>query len=281
MATNAHIIADSKAAANSIKSTARGCGVNLIDLIKAAALFQDDTSDTKNKKNLHQQCRAVSDAVGKILGILTVSSASAQAAHQLTNKIQSIISDLDTDILFAQAGNYVAEEVAEEGINFSTIISKVAHCSRDLTEHIRSLVKGVETGDAQSLKETLDSSGDSMASLSDVVKETARFVSKEGTDVQLALLNAVKTVAESLNELVGSTRMNSQNHQFNTKVIDQLRQSSTSTVFSITKLVKVVQIIRDDQLKAGFSFLRFFRKTHFFDNFKNIKNFNGTYRVKR
>ena len=219
-------------------------------MIKAAALFQDDTGDTKSKKSLHQQCRAVSDAVGKILGILTVSSASAQAAHQLTNKIQSIISDLDTDILFAQAGNYGDMSDGEDDVNFSTIISRVAHCSRNLTEHIRTLVKGVETGDAQSLKETLDAGGNAMSALSDVVKETARFVAKEGTNTQLILLNAVKSVAESLNELVGSTRINSQNHQFNTKIIDQLRQSSTTTVFSITKLVKAVQIIRDDQLKG-------------------------------
>ena len=223
VATNAHIIADSKPAANSIKSTARSCGGTLIDLIKASAAFQEDSSDSKNKKNLHQQCRAVSDAVGKILGILTVSSASAQAAHQLNNKIQSIISDLDTDILFAQSGNYGDLSETEETVNFNTIISRVAHCSRDLTEHIRGLVKGVETGNSQSMKETLESAGDAMTSLSDVVKETARFVAKEGTGTQLVLLNSVKTVAESLNELVGSTRTNSQN-QFNTKIIEQLRQ---------------------------------------------------------
>ena len=32
--------------------------------------------------------------------------------------------------------------------------------------------------------------------------------------------------------------------------MDHLRQASTGTVFSITKLVKTVQIVRDDQLKG-------------------------------
>ena len=85
MAANAHIIADSKVAANSIKSKTRTCGSSLIDLIKAAQMFQDDSDNVQTKRNLHNQCRLVSDAVQSILGILTVSSASAQAAHQLRN----------------------------------------------------------------------------------------------------------------------------------------------------------------------------------------------------
>ena len=59
----------------------------------------------------------------------------------------------------------------------------------------------------------------------------------------------MKAVAESLAGLINTTRINS-NHQFNPQVIDQLRQLSTGTVFSITKLVKTVQIVRDDQLKG-------------------------------
>lgn len=65
----------------------------------------------------------------------------------------------------------------------------------------------------------------------------------------MILLNSVKAVAESLAGLINTTRINS-NHQFNPQVIDQLRQLSTGTVFSITKLVKTVQIVRDDQLKG-------------------------------
>ena len=65
----------------------------------------------------------------------------------------------------------------------------------------------------------------------------------------MILLNSVKAVAESLGGLINTTRISS-NHQFNPQVIDQLRQLSTGTVFSITKLVKTVQIVRDDQLKG-------------------------------
>ena len=89
-----------------------------------------------------------------------------------------------------------------------------------------------------------------MALLTAATKTTAKFVSKEGTETQLVLLNSVKSVAEALAGLINSTRINSQNHQFNPSVIDQLRQSSTGTVFSITKLVKTVTIVRDDQLKG-------------------------------
>ena len=92
VAANAHIIADSKVAANSIKSKTRTCGSSLIDFIKAAQMFQDDSDNVQTKRNLHNQCRLVSDAVQSILGILTVSSASAQAAHQLRKSYHPSIS---------------------------------------------------------------------------------------------------------------------------------------------------------------------------------------------
>ena len=96
-----------------------------------------------------------------------------------SNKLQSIISDLDTDVLFAQSGNYNNHD-DEEAINFNTIMTSVAITAKNLTENIRSLVKGIEVADSPALKETLGSTGDSMASLSDAVKVTAKFVAKEG-----------------------------------------------------------------------------------------------------
>ena len=96
-----------------------------------------------------------------------------------SNKLQSIISDLDTDVLFAQSGNYNNHD-DEEAINFNTIMTSVAITAKNLTENIRSLVKGIEVADSPALKETLGATGDSMASLSDAVKVTAKFVAKEG-----------------------------------------------------------------------------------------------------
>jgi len=86
---------------------------------------------------------------------------------------------LDTDVLFAQSGNYNNHD-DEEAINFNTIMTSVAITAKNLTENIRSLVKGIEVADSPALKETLGSTGDSMASLSDAVKVTAKFVAKEG-----------------------------------------------------------------------------------------------------
>ena len=85
---------------------------------------------------------------------------------------------MDTDVLFAQSGNY--NNTDEETIYFDTIMTSVAITAKNLTENIRSLVKGIEIADSAELKETLSSTGDSMASLSDAVKVTAKFVAKEG-----------------------------------------------------------------------------------------------------
>ena len=59
-----------------------------------------------------------------------------------SNKLQSIISDLDTDVLFAQSGNYNNHD-DEEAINFNTIMTSVAITAKNLTENIRSLLWSV------------------------------------------------------------------------------------------------------------------------------------------
>ena len=86
---------------------------------------------------------------------------------------------MDTDVLFAQSGNYNNHD-DDEIINFNTIMTSVAITAKNLTENICSLVKGIEVADSPALKETLGATGDSMASLSDAVKVTAKFVAKEG-----------------------------------------------------------------------------------------------------
>ena len=244
-ATNANRIADSNVAANSIRSKARSCGSSLADMINSSLKFQEDQDDV-SKLDLFGKCRQVTDAVQSILGILSVSSASAQAAHKLTNQIQSIISDLETDILFAQSGTLLLD--GSEAIPFEVVMGDIASHSRTLTEDIRSFVRAVETGDNMKLKDACASSGNSISALVDACKLTAKFVAKEGTETQLALLNVAKSVVESLSALIASTRAIS--GQFNPNQVEELKSSSTGTVLNITKLIKTVQIIREDQSKG-------------------------------
>ena len=87
-------IADSHVAANSIKSKTRSCGQALTGMINSSLKFQLEPSDNQTKLDLVDRCRQVTESVQSILGILSVSSASAKAAHKLTNQIQQIMSDL-------------------------------------------------------------------------------------------------------------------------------------------------------------------------------------------
>ena len=102
-----------------------------------------------------------------------------------SKKLQSIISNLDemVDVLFAISGNSNNND-DEEAIHFNTNwiikMTAVEIAAKDLTENIRSLVKNIEIGDSSALKDKLKDTVDSMASLSDAVKVTAKFVAKEG-----------------------------------------------------------------------------------------------------
>ena len=57
---------------------------------------------------------------------------------EISNKLQSIITDLDTDILFAQSGNYgdLSNEMQSEIINFNSLMTSVVVTARTLTEGV-------------------------------------------------------------------------------------------------------------------------------------------------
>ena len=73
-------------------------------MIRQNSLKFQESPDDGRKFDLYEKCKQVTDSLQSILGIMSVSSASAQAAHKLNNQIQSIMSDLETEILFAQSG---------------------------------------------------------------------------------------------------------------------------------------------------------------------------------
>lgn len=269
-----HRIADSHIAANSIKGKSRTCGSTLVSLINSSLTFTEEPNDL-HKRDLHEKCRRVADSIQGILAILSVSSASAQATHKLTTQIERIIQDVDTDILFAQSGTLVLEAV--ENVAFDGLMGDIAKYSRGLTEDIRALVRSVEATDNNSLKVACESSGIAVDDLTHAVKLTARYIAKEGTDTQVALLNVAKSVVVALHDLIKDTR--TINGQFSDANIEMLKSSSTKTVLSITKLIKAIQIIREDQSRGPQELKRTIesitRKTDEL-KFENIKVREGT-----
>jgi len=59
---------------------------------------------------------------------------------------------LDTDVLFAQSGNYGDLSGDGESHNFNNLMQGIAINAKGLTENIRSIVKGIEAADSNKLK---------------------------------------------------------------------------------------------------------------------------------
>ena len=173
-------------------------------MINASLIFSEDPSDS-NKRDLHEKCRRVADAVKGIMEVLSVSSASAKATQKLTSKIDSIKQDVETDILFAQSGTLALD--IGESFMFEDLMCEVAKFSRMLTEDIRSLVQAVESSDNSQLTQACESSGESIDRLTDTIRATSKFIAKEGPDAQVALLNVTKGLVAALSELINATRV--------------------------------------------------------------------------
>ena len=62
--------------------------------------------ETNSGEDILNQCKAIAEATQSMLKILAASSNSAIAAHKLSYTVAEIISELNTDILFAKSGTY-------------------------------------------------------------------------------------------------------------------------------------------------------------------------------
>lgn len=173
-----------------------------IELTNASKNCQNFPGDATYQRLVSEQARLVNERVSHVLSALQASSKGTQACDNVVSTISGIIGDLDTTIMFANAGTLNADD---ENETFATHRKNILTTAKSLVEDTKTLVSSAASTQEQ-LAIAVHNAVTTIVQLSEIVKLGAASLGSTNSEAQVLLLNAIKDVTNALGELIQATK---------------------------------------------------------------------------
>ncbi|XP_066931569.1 talin-2-like isoform X1 [Clytia hemisphaerica] len=227
--------------ADRLKTSVDTLGDSCSHLVVAAGNVQSSPNDSYAKRDLSDKAKQVNENVSYVLATLQAGSIGTQACIDAVNTLNGIIGDLDTTIMFAQAGTLNPETGSE---TFGELKENMLKTARDLVEDTKSLVVGAQ-GSQEQLATSAQKVLASMTSLADKIKLGATSLGSDDVEAQVMLLQAAKDVAYALTDLVNATK-NSSGKSATDPAMEVLKVSAKTMVTNVSSLLKTIHSVEDE-----------------------------------
>lgn len=159
--------------------------------------------------------------------------------------ISGIVGDLETTIMFASTGTLRAQD---ENDNYLHHRQNVLKSAKALVEDTRPLVAS-SSSDRVQLERAASESVITLSKLSETIKLSAASLGPNQAESQVELMRSVKDVAESLRNLIGSTK-SAVGCDSNDPRLMNVKESAQSMVTSVSSLLKTVKSVEEEQQRA-------------------------------
>ncbi|CAF1156243.1 unnamed protein product [Adineta steineri] len=216
-----------------IKKVVQDLGFILIELI-------EKLGQNKFKHDLESLCQKVIEKISYVLNALQTNVRGTQACINASTTVSSIITDLDTTILFASAGSLHSEHIDETFADHREAILKTA---KALVEDTKTLVAGAASSQEQ-LATAAQAAVRTITKLAEVVKLGAASLGANDGEAQVMLINSVKDVALALNNLINVTKSAS-GKNIDDPEMQKLKESAKIMVTNVTSLLRTVKTVED------------------------------------
>jgi len=217
-----------------------GSNIRLVDSMKQAA---GNPNDPSNRQKLGGGVRDVTTNVAKVVGAIKEGSKGLQICMNCIEAIDEVIGDLETALVFAQAGQL---DPIDKHDTFGNYKENILLGTKNLTSDIKNLVQGATTTQ-EALSSSAQQSVETITKLKDHVKGAAAAVTSADRKGQELLLDVCKTVAVSLQNHIRAA-MDAFGKGPNE--MSALRDSAKNMVNAISELLKVVKTVGDDATRA-------------------------------
>ena len=185
-----------------IKNSVQDLGAACIDLTKCSGEVQVQPDSSYALRELNDASRMVSERAGFVLAALQSGSRGTQACIDAANLVQSIISDIDTTIMFANSGTLNADNAND---TFAIHKDDILKTAKALVEDTKTLVAGAASSQ-DALAQAAQNAVSTITQLAEAVKAGAATLGSQNCEAQVMLLNSVKDVAMALSDLIESTK---------------------------------------------------------------------------
>ncbi|KAI3637909.1 hypothetical protein MIR68_004558 [Amoeboaphelidium protococcarum] len=198
---------DSKVKGN-IMDAARMLGngtVKLAESLKVALIASkssaNGTVDNMTRQKIANAAKELSSAVAKLILASKEGSRGLMACEQVLQQISDLITDLESSIIFAEAGQLDPTNKQEVYAMYKDDLEKYA---RDLVEISKSFVAATASANQDDLANSAQSSYSNLQSLVATTIKGASAITSSDRNMQEQLLSSAKAVADRLSQLINS-----------------------------------------------------------------------------
>uniref|UniRef100_H2ZQQ3 I/LWEQ domain-containing protein n=1 Tax=Ciona savignyi TaxID=51511 RepID=H2ZQQ3_CIOSA len=231
---------------NHIKRSIQDLGEACKELVTASGMVQSNPQGLYTKKDLNRMLARTSiEKVSYVMSSLQEGGRGTQACINAHTKVQGIIGDLDTTLMFVTSGALNPESDNE---SFAEHRENILATAKALVEDTKQLVAGA-AGGQEKLAGAAQSASQTISKLADVVKSGASSLGADDPDTQVILINAVRDVASALADLINSTKDASGKSTSDQSML-HLKASAKAMVTNVTSLLKTVKSVEDEAAKG-------------------------------
>uniref|UniRef100_H2ZQQ1 FERM domain-containing protein n=1 Tax=Ciona savignyi TaxID=51511 RepID=H2ZQQ1_CIOSA len=235
-----------KKVSNHIKRSIQDLGEACKELVTASGMVQSNPQGLYTKKDLNRMLARTSiEKVSYVMSSLQEGGRGTQACINAHTKVQGIIGDLDTTLMFVTSGALNPESDNE---SFAEHRENILATAKALVEDTKQLVAGA-AGGQEKLAGAAQSASQTISKLADVVKSGASSLGADDPDTQVILINAVRDVASALADLINSTKDASGKSTSDQSML-HLKASAKAMVTNVTSLLKTVKSVEDEAAKG-------------------------------
>ena len=217
-----------------------GVQVRLLEAVKASLA---NPTDMAARAKIVTTSRETSSAVATLVNSVKAGQKGVFACEESIHAIDDIIHELDTAIVFANAGTLDPEDKSK---NFSAFTDVILNDTKDLTEIVKGLV-GAVTGTQNQLAQAASNSVVSINALKDSIRHAAAAVTSADRASQDQLLTTVRSLAVHLQEHIKSS-MRATSRRPND--VNLLKESAKAIITQINEMLRVVRSVSEDSSRA-------------------------------
>lgn len=180
-----------------LKKSMGGIGTTVQAFIKAAATSHESPANSKLKQAMGEKCRVVNEQVANFLMTLQKGSRGVQACDDLVRAINTVVSELDTTVIFASMGQLDPIVAGDKFANYQNQLKSQAAQLINATKGL--VMAAVKSQDE--LAQSCDKARDTITALVSSCKDGAAALSSEEQGIQEMLLASGRSVAKTLADL--------------------------------------------------------------------------------
>ena len=230
--------------------------LRLIEALRVASISVNGGAtsiDITTRQKLSNSARELSLAIAKLIGAAKDGCKGVQACEQAIEQLGDIVAELESQIIFAQAGHLDPVDSKESFGNYS---GQLETSARSLVEMSKAILTSSVSSNQEELAMSVSVCMDGIHNLKDTNRRAATVIGSSDKKAQEQILALFKNMVESLSALTslamkvsGKPLMQNQDN-VNVPEITELRDSAKSFVTRIGEYIVALREIGDESSRG-------------------------------